>query len=61
MGFDSKPDFAPPTILLGLLLCPWMWGTSLKSLQRQAATAPVYGHESCFDQWNVAEVIVWQL
>ena len=26
MGFDSKCDFAPPTILLGLLLCPWMWG-----------------------------------
>ena len=25
-GFDSKCDFAPPTILLGLLLCPWMWG-----------------------------------
>ena len=28
MGFDSKCDFAPPTILLGLLLCPWMWGIS---------------------------------
>ena len=26
MGFDSRQDFAPPTILLGLLLCPWMWG-----------------------------------
>jgi len=25
MGFDSKRDFAPPTVLLGLLLCPWMW------------------------------------
>ena len=24
--FDSKRDFAPPTILLVLLLCPWMWG-----------------------------------
>ena len=24
MGFDSKRDFTPPTILLGLLLCPWM-------------------------------------
>ena len=23
---DSKRDFAPPTILLGLLLCPRMWG-----------------------------------
>ena len=26
MGFESKCNFAPPTILLGLLLCPWMWG-----------------------------------
>ena len=25
MGFDSKPDFAPPTILPGLLLYPWTW------------------------------------
>ena len=24
-GFDPKHDFAPPIILLGLLLCPWMW------------------------------------
>ena len=32
MGFDSKHDFAPPTILLGLLLCPWMWDISSKSL-----------------------------
>ena len=28
MGFDSKCDFAPPTIFLGLLLCPWTWGNS---------------------------------
>ena len=26
MGFDSKCDFAPLIILLGLLLCPWIWG-----------------------------------
>ena len=26
MTFDSKRDFTPPTILLGLLLCPWTWG-----------------------------------
>ena len=26
MGLDSKHDFAPPTILLGLLLCLWTWG-----------------------------------
>ena len=23
--FDSKRNFTPPTVLLGLLLCPWMW------------------------------------
>ena len=26
MGFDSKCNFVPPTIFLGLLLCLWMWG-----------------------------------
>ena len=26
MRFDSKCSFAPPTFLLGFLLCPWMWG-----------------------------------
>ena len=26
MGFVSKHDFASHAILLGLLLCPWMWG-----------------------------------
>ena len=26
MDVDSKYDFAPLTILLGLQLCPWMWG-----------------------------------
>ena len=31
--------FAPPAILLGLL-CPWMWGISLKLLQCHAAAAP---------------------
>ena len=25
MGFDSKHDFAPPSVLLGFLLCPWTW------------------------------------
>ena len=25
MGFDSKCNFTLPTILLGLLLCPWTW------------------------------------
>ena len=26
MGFDSKHNFASPTILFRLLLCPWRWG-----------------------------------
>ena len=33
MGFDSKREFAPPTILLGLLLCPWTWSISSQMLQ----------------------------
>ena len=40
MGFESKCDFAPPTVLLGLLLCPWTWGISSKSFQHHTATAP---------------------
>ena len=32
MGFDSKCNFAHPTILLGLL-CSWTWAISSKSLQ----------------------------
>ena len=41
MGFDSKCDFAPPTIFLGLLLCPWTWGNSSQSLQHCVAAHPV--------------------
>ena len=26
MMFDSKFDFTPPTVLLGLFRCPWTWG-----------------------------------
>ena len=39
MGFDSKCELTPPTILLGLLLCPWTWGISSQQLQR----LPSYG------------------
>ena len=28
-GFDLNHDFTPPTILLGLLLCPWTWNHRL--------------------------------
>ena len=33
MGFDSKYDFAPPTILLVLLLCHWTWGIFFGEIQ----------------------------
>ena len=33
MGFDSPCEFTPPTILLGLLLCPRTWGISSQLLQ----------------------------
>ena len=39
-GFESKCDFASPTILLALLLCPWTWGISSKSPQDHAAATP---------------------
>ena len=29
IGFDSKCNFTPPSVLLGLLLCPWTWGIFL--------------------------------
>ena len=39
MGFESKHDFAPPTIFLGLLLCSWAWGISLQFLKHCTAAA----------------------
>ena len=33
MGFDSKCNFTPPPILLGLLLCPWMLGIFYGGIQ----------------------------
>ena len=38
-GFDSECDFTPPTILLGLLLCPWMWGIFFGGIQHSPSTA----------------------
>ena len=40
MGFNSKHDFAPPTILLGLLLCSWAWGISSQLLEHRTAATP---------------------
>ena len=40
MQFGSKCYFTPPTLLLGLLLCPWMWVITSKSLQCYTATTP---------------------
>ena len=44
MGFDSKGEFAPPTILLGLLLCPWMWGIFSQPVKQSTAATPNPGH-----------------
>ena len=39
-GFDSKHDFTPSTVFLGLLLCSWMWGISSQLLECDATAAP---------------------
>ena len=39
-GFDSKCNFAPPSVLLWLLLFAWMWDISSKLLQCCTAGAP---------------------
>ena len=33
IGFDSNCDFAPPTIILGLLFCPWTWDIFFSGIQ----------------------------
>ena len=50
MGFDSKCDFSPPTMFLGLLLCPWMWDISSKLIQHHVATTttPCSRHSSAY-------------
>ena len=45
MGFDSKCDFAPPTTLLGLFLCPWMWGIFFGGIQHSCVDG--YSAVSC--------------
>ena len=47
MVFDSKCSFAPPIILLGLLLCPWMWVISSQPLYHHAAATPA----NFFNAW----------
>ena len=59
MEFDSKCDLTPPTILLGLLLCPWTWSISFKSLQppTAAAQAPWSCSSSCrAAPWTIQSV-----
>ena len=48
MAFDSRYNFTPPTVLLWLLLCPWMWDISSKSLQCHAATTPLLEYTLSF-------------
>ena len=50
--FDSKCKLAPPTILLGLLLCPWIWGYLL--------TASLVKHSNCYRPWTWA-IYSWLL
>ena len=38
LGFDSKRDFTPPTVLLGLLLCPWTWVSFFGGIQHSPAS-----------------------
>ena len=45
MGFESKCDFAPPTVLLGLLPCPWMWGIFFGGIQHSPVNG--YSEVSC--------------
>ena len=40
-GVYSKCEFTPSTVLLGLLLCPWMWCISSHLLQCCTAATPV--------------------
>ena len=50
MGFDSKHDFAPPTVLLWLLICPWppqsrssdKWLTSVGSPKKREFQKNIY-------------------
>ena len=51
MGLDYKCNFAPHTVFLGLLLCPWIWGISPKSLLRHAATAAI-DYILCSQRWR---------
>ena len=51
MGFDSKCDFAPPTVLLELLLCPWMWGIFFGGIQH----SPVNGCSAACCNFGVLE------
>ena len=45
--FDSKCNFPPSTVLLGLLLCPWMWGIFFW-------WDPTFSHWWLFSEWLVA-------
>ena len=40
MGFDSKHEFTPPTSLLGLLPCPWVWKSPPHSLSSAGPLLP---------------------
>ena len=49
VGFDSKHDFFPTTIFLGLLLCPWTWGIIFGGIQH----SPVDGFSAASCDFGV--------
>ena len=53
MGFDSKCDFAPPTVLLGLF--PWTWGVSSQLPQCHTA-AQRSNCQHLLDHWQSKRV-----
>ena len=61
-GFDSTCNFIPPTIFLGLLLCPWAWGISAKLLQCSTAAASVptvFLGLLCLWTWGISSQSLW--
>ena len=53
MGSDSKHGFGPPTILVGLLLCPWTWVSSFGGIKH----SPVDG---CSAAGCNCAVLAWE-
>ena len=53
MQLDSKCNFTPATVLLGLLLCPWLWGIFFGGIQHSAVDS--CSAASCSEMWKCCE------